>query len=89
MFFYCKRLQINTTTIDSTLKEHSLYDRFLFIKLDIEGHELKAIKGAEDTIKNYKPIIIIELSKLCLQSISLKLFLLSFSIEIKSFFLRI
>ena len=54
---------INTTTIDSTLKEHSLYDRFLFIKLDIEGHELKAIKGAEDTIKNYKPIIIIELSK--------------------------
>ena len=31
--------------------------------MDIEGHELKAIKGAEDTIKNYKPIIIIELSK--------------------------
>ena len=32
------------------------------IKLDIEGHELQAIEGAKNTIKKYKPIIIIELS---------------------------
>ena len=55
--------KISTTTIDTTLKEYSLDNRFLFIKLDIEGHELQAIKGGENTIRKHKPIIIIEFSK--------------------------
>ena len=54
---------INTTTIDSALKKYSIDNQFLFIKLDIEGHEFQAIKGGENTIRKYKPIIIIELSK--------------------------
>jgi len=54
---------INTTTIDTVLKEYSIDNQFLFIKLDIEGHEFQAIKGGENTISKYKPIIIIELSK--------------------------
>ena len=31
-----------------------------FIKMDIEGYELKAIKGAEQTIKSTWPVIVIE-----------------------------
>ena len=38
-------------------------DYFLFIKLDIEGHELQAIKGSTNIIQKYDPIFIIELSK--------------------------
>ena len=31
------------------------------IQLDIEGYELKALKGAIETIKKYKPVICVEL----------------------------
>lgn len=32
------------------------------IKIDVEGFELEVLKGAEETIKKFKPILIIELS---------------------------
>ena len=55
--------KIKTVTIDTSLSKCDLNDYFLFIKLDIEGHEFQAIKGAINTIKKYNPIIIIEFSK--------------------------
>tara|TARA_B100000795_G_C22793014_1_gene437865 strand:- start:265 stop:1065 length:801 start_codon:yes stop_codon:yes gene_type:complete len=58
-----KLTKINTMTIETILKTHDLKDYFLFIKLDIEGHELKAIEGGLNIIKKYEPIIIIEFSK--------------------------
>jgi FkbM family methyltransferase len=58
-----KLTTVNTTTIDTTLKEYDLDNYFLFIKLDIEGHEFQAIKGGNNIIKKYNPIIIIEFSK--------------------------
>ena len=45
------------TTIDDLVKENNL--NVGLIKMDIEGYELKAIKGAEATIKKQKPILII------------------------------
>ena len=42
-------------TIDSFLLEN-----VSFIKYDIEGYELKALKGSEQTIKKYSPVIVIE-----------------------------
>ena len=44
----------NINTIDNLLS-----DGIDFIKLDIEGAELDAIKGAKNTIKYYTPILAI------------------------------
>jgi FkbM family methyltransferase len=55
--------KINTTTIKKILEGYNLENFFLFIKLDIEGYEFKAIQGGLDEIKRYNPIIIIEFSK--------------------------
>ena len=48
--------EIKLTTIDSLELE-----RLDFIKLDIEGYELFALKGAEETIKRCKPLIAFEI----------------------------
>jgi hypothetical protein len=32
-----------------------------FIKIDVEGHELKVLKGAEETLKKHKPTVLIEI----------------------------
>ena len=58
-----KLTTINTITIDTTLRKYDLNDYFVFIKLDIEGHEFQAIKGGKNIIEKYNPIIIIEFSK--------------------------
>ena len=55
--------KIKTTTIDFELKDYDLKDFVLCVKLDIEGSEFDAIKGAKETIKKYNPIFIIEISK--------------------------
>jgi FkbM family methyltransferase len=48
-------ISVELTTIDSlNLK------RVDFIKLDIEGYEINAIMGGINTIKKYKPIIVLE-----------------------------
>lgn len=46
-------LEIKVVTIDSIVNEK--LDQVDFIKFDIEGSELEALKGASDTIKKYKP----------------------------------
>ncbi|MCK5059864.1 MAG: FkbM family methyltransferase [Candidatus Pacebacteria bacterium] len=38
--------QVNLTTIDDFCKEHNI-QRIHLLKLDVEGHELKVLKGAE------------------------------------------
>tara|TARA_B110000027_G_scaffold107331_1_gene114186 strand:- start:89 stop:988 length:900 start_codon:yes stop_codon:yes gene_type:complete len=54
--------KVVTQKIDTIIKDQKLDKYLLLIKLDIEGHELQALEGAKNTIKKYKPIIIIELS---------------------------
>lgn len=51
----CIRHSVEVTTLD----EESL-DEVGFIKIDIEGHELNALRGAEDTIRRDRPTILVE-----------------------------
>jgi len=47
-------LRAPTTTVDELVRSRRL-DRVDLIKMDIEGAELKALKGAEETIRRFHP----------------------------------
>jgi len=47
-------LNVSTVTIDDMVKEKKM-PRVDFIKMDIEGAELGALKGAEETLRTFKP----------------------------------
>jgi FkbM family methyltransferase len=49
-----KDYQVGVVTIDQTVKVLGL-DRVDFIKMDIEGSELEALKGADRTIREFRP----------------------------------
>ncbi|RPH37210.1 FkbM family methyltransferase [bacterium] len=52
--YYSHKMEIELTTIDDLAEELKL-DRLDFIKIDIEGVEELAIRGAERVIKKFKP----------------------------------
>lgn len=52
--------KVATITIDDFVKEKRL-PKVNFIKMDIEGAELKALRGAEQTLRNHKPALAISL----------------------------
>ncbi|GAB6079005.1 FkbM family methyltransferase [Hydrogenobaculum acidophilum] len=47
-------VRVELTTIDDFVKENNI-EKVDFIKMDIEGAELDALKGATNTIKTFKP----------------------------------
>lgn len=50
-----KNLDENTITISVNKMDDLIHEKVSFIKMDIEGAELKALCGAEHLIKTYKP----------------------------------
>ena len=56
-----KEEQVKTTTLDSYIKENDIHGMHPLIKIDVEGHEMNVIKGAEETIQKLKPTFIIEI----------------------------
>jgi len=52
-----KDIKLKITTIDNIVKKENI-DNISLIKMDIEGYELKALKGAKKTIQKYKPVLI-------------------------------
>jgi FkbM family methyltransferase len=63
-FSICSTEQINFQTIKCISLDDYVNENMLevgLIKLDIEGYELEAIKGATETIKKYKPIMLISI----------------------------
>lgn len=56
---YFKNKIIECDSIDNIVQENKINPKFL--KFDIEGYELKGIMGASETIKKYKPIMMISI----------------------------
>ncbi|MEM4295345.1 MAG: FkbM family methyltransferase [Candidatus Anstonellales archaeon] len=54
---YNKRQKINVLKIDYFIKRHRIKS-VDFIKMDIEGYEKQALKGAKETIRRFKLIIV-------------------------------
>ena len=48
--------------MDEWIKDNPL-ENVDFIKVDVEGYELEVLKGSENTIKSFKPVIFIEIAK--------------------------
>ena len=53
---------IRCTTIDRYVRDNSV-DSLNLIKIDVEGHELKVAKGAEETLMGFRPKVLVELNK--------------------------
>lgn len=52
--------EIGTGSIDIKRMDELNLPKFGLLKIDCEGHELEVIKGGEQTILKYKPIVIVE-----------------------------
>lgn len=52
--------EIGTGSIDIKRMDELDLPKFGLLKIDCEGHELEVIKGGEQTILKYKPIVIVE-----------------------------
>ncbi len=47
-------------TVDDFVKEHGI-ENISLVKIDVEGNEFKVLKGAQETLKKYKPLVYCEL----------------------------
>ena len=54
------KLEAEALTIDIIIKKERLPDDGqLVIKFDVEGNELKALDGAQETVRKYKPVMFV------------------------------
>ena len=85
-FRLSSEFKVKSITIDHLLKEYFLDDYVVIIKLDIEGNEINALKGALDVIKKADPLIIMEFSKYSFKNVDnidyLKNFLVKYDYSI-------
>lgn len=55
-------IEISALSLDHYLKESNNVEKVDFIKIDVEGHEMKVLQGAKNTIRKFRPFIYIEFS---------------------------
>ena len=62
---------IDVTTLDKFIDNRKLditSDTKLFIKIDLEGYDINAVYGSKDIIKNYFTVLLVEFSKMAVDS---------------------
>ena len=62
---------IDVTTLDKFIDDRKLditSDTKLFIKIDLEGYDINAVYGSKDIIKNYFTVLLVEFSKMAVDS---------------------
>jgi FkbM family methyltransferase len=55
-----RRIDVPVDTLDRILASRSDARRVAFIKCDVEGHELDVFRGAEATLREHRPAILVE-----------------------------
>lgn len=55
---------IQLTTLDAYLRSSADLNPVGLIKIDVEGHELQCLHGAQETLKNDRPLVILECKEL-------------------------
>lgn len=74
---------VEATTVDDLVSDYAL-DRVDWIKMDIEGGEIEALKGSANTIAKCKPRLFIEVHE-CTERLRALLESLNYGIEAESF----
>ncbi len=54
------QFEVATKTLDEVCTEHNIKPSF--IKCDVEGHEWFVFKGAENVLRNYRPLLFVEIN---------------------------
>ena len=57
-----RKVQVSITTLDRYLERAGDIDKVDFIKIDIEGAELEALRGASGLLSHSKPLTLCELA---------------------------
>ena len=58
---------IELTTLDDSVDRERL-DRLDVLKIDVEGAELEVVRGGASTIERFRPVLLLEVSRVCLQA---------------------
>ncbi len=64
-----KSESVEMRTLDSWVKEKKI-EQIDVIKLDVEGAELRVLRGAEETLKRFRPVLIVEFNGFTLEKIA-------------------
>lgn len=57
-----EKVTVETNTLDNFLAELLPNRPIQFIKIDVEGHELRILRGADSTLKKYRPTLFLEIN---------------------------
>ena len=55
-------IEVTTDTLDNFCNKNKI-NRIDFIKIDVEGHELKVVEGGTETLKRLRPVLQIEIEQ--------------------------
>ena len=64
-------IDVDIVTLDDIYHglSEQLQSRLSFIKIDVDGWEVKVLEGAEDLLSRVRPIIFIEISRYCIEKV--------------------